>query len=195
MLIYYDSKKDMTPLLMGHDITKMLNAHDLSNRRIVILCIGSDRSTGDCLGPMIGHKLQGQLKHHANLTVFGTLQAPVHAINLVSTVNSIYDALEDPFIIAIDASLGKCDHIGFITLGTGGLRPGLGVKKELPEVGDIHITGIVNVSGNADTRILQTTRLSTIMTLADAITDGLMFTFNDMYSFQNITYQASYRRA
>ncbi|MGN0408352.1 MAG: spore protease YyaC [Bacteroides sp.] len=195
MLIYYDSKKDMTPLLMGHDIAKMLNAQNLHNRRIVILCIGSDRSTGDCLGPLIGYKLSGPLKHHPYLSVFGTLQAPVHAVNLVSTVNSIYESLGDPYIIAIDASLGKHDHIGFVTLGTGGLRPGLGVKKELPEVGDIHITGIVNVSGNADTRLLQTTRLSTIMTLADVITDGLIYTFNDMYSYQDITYQASYRRA
>ena len=25
---------------------------------IVILCIGTDRSTGDCLGPLVGHKLK-----------------------------------------------------------------------------------------------------------------------------------------
>ncbi|MEE0057969.1 MAG: DUF1256 domain-containing protein [[Bacteroides] pectinophilus] len=46
-------------------------------------------------------------------------------------------------------------------------------KKKLPEVGDIHITGIVNLSGGVDTVILQTTRLATIMTLADAIASGL----------------------
>ena len=33
-----------------------------------------------------------------------------------------------------------------MTLGSGPLKPGLGVKKKLPEVGDLHITGIVNSS-------------------------------------------------
>ena len=41
---------------------------------------------------------------------------------------------DNPFIIAIDASLGKEDHIGMMTLGSGPLKPGLGVKKKLPEV-------------------------------------------------------------
>ena len=66
---------------------------------------------------------------------------------------------------------------GFITIGTGPLKPGLGVKKKLPEVGDIHITGIVNNSGATDHVLLQTTRLSMIMTLADTITAALVQTF------------------
>ena len=77
----------------------------------------------------------------------------------------------------LDASLGKKEHIGFITIGTGPLKPGLGVKKKLPEVGDIHITGIVNNSGATDHVLLQTTRLSMIMTLADTITAALVQTF------------------
>lgn len=195
MLIYYDSRENITPELIGNDISEMINLKKLYERRIVILCIGSDRSTGDCLGPLIGYKLSERLLEHSCISVFGTLNSPVHAINLSGTVRTIYETFDDPYIIAIDASLGRRDHIGFVTLSTGGIRPGLGVKKELPEVGDISITGIVNTSGNTDNFLLQTTRLSTIMTLADAITNGIASAFSDSFDFGRITYQASYRHA
>ena len=77
------------------------------------------------------------------------------------------------FIIAIDASLGREEHIGLITLGEGPLKPGLGVKKKLPEVGAVHITGIVNSSSNSNHSILQTTRLYLIIQLADVIFNAL----------------------
>ena len=70
------------------------------------------------------------------------------------------------------SELGRKDHVGLITLGTGPLRPGLGVKKKLPEVGDIHITGIVNESSNENHSTLQTTRLYVIMQIADVITNA-----------------------
>ena len=76
------------------------------------------------------------------------------------------------FIIAIDASLGSKKHIGYITLGIGSLCPGLGVKKELPRVGDIFITGIINVSGTFEHFLLQTTRLSMVVDMADSIARG-----------------------
>ena len=87
---------------------------------------------------------------------------------------------DNPFIIAIDASLGKEDHIGMMTLGSGPLKPGLGVKKKLPEVGDLHITGIVKSSHDMESSTLQTTRLSIIFQIADAIVLALR-TFNDDY--------------
>ena len=73
---------------------------------------------------------------------------------------------------AVDASLGRRDHVGLITLGAGPLRPGLGVKKKLPEVGNVHITGIVNESSNESHSTLQTTRLCVIMQIADVITSA-----------------------
>lgn len=173
MLIYYDSREIMTPELISNDIRRILHQNVIPPQKLVILCIGSDRSTGDCLGPLIGYKLSQLIASSDDIAVFGTLSHPVHAVNLTETMQRIYRIYDNPYIIAIDASLGRRDHIGYITLGTGALRPGLGVKKELPEVGDIHITGIVNLSGGVDTVILQTTRLATIMTLADAIAAGL----------------------
>ena len=89
---------------------------------------------------------------------------------------------ENAFIIAIDASLGKSDHIGYITLGEGPLKPGAGVDKDLPEVGDLFITGIVNFSGMFDHMLLQTTRLNVVMSMADQICIAIRYCITNLKS-------------
>jgi len=140
---------------------------------IVFVCIGTDRSTGDSLGPIIGHKLK-EMKY-GNVHVFGDLDTPVHAKNLCETTSLIIDKYEKPFIIAIDACLGKIEHVGHITVGTGALKPGSAVNKDLEPIGDMHITGIVNFSGFMDFLILQNTRLGTVMKIADIISSGIRY--------------------
>ncbi len=163
---------------LSFELLKVFNDKKTRNRHKIILCIGSDRSTGDCLGPLIGYKLSQNLCPD-NVTVIGTLAQPVHALNLHDTLVHIKKNYDNPYIIAIDASLGQRDHIGYITLASGPLKPGLGVKKNLPSVGDIHITGIVNFSGGMENMILQTTRLSIIMKLADTISESLSLAMNE----------------
>jgi putative sporulation protein YyaC len=145
-------------------------------RPIVILCIGTDRSTGDCLGPLVGHKLSFSLKNK-NATVYGTLDKPVHAKNLNETLGMINRQHPNPFIIAIDASLGSIEKIGCITVGQGPLRPGAGVNKNLPRVGDMYISGVVNFGGFMEYLILQNTRLSLVMKMANIISSGIQYAF------------------
>lgn len=139
----------------------------------VIICIGTDRSTGDALGPIVGSKLKKLFPKHA--TIYGTLDNPVHAVNLTETLEQINSAHTNPYILAIDASLGKLNSVGALTLATGPLRPGAGVQKKLPEVGDIHLTGIVNVGGFMEYFVLQNTRLSIVMHMADKIASAIYF--------------------
>ena len=61
-----------------------------------------------------------------------------------------------------------------MTIGNGALYPGEKKKKNLPPVGDIHITGIVNIAGMLEHLTLQTTRLSTVVALADVIAGGIL---------------------
>lgn len=141
---------------------------------IVFVCIGSDRSTGDSLGPIIGHKLR-EMKY-GNVHVYGNLENPVHAKNLCETTNLILEKYEMPFIIAIDACLGRIEHVGHITVGKGALKPGSAVNKDLQPIGNMHITGIVNFSGFMDFLTLQNTRLCTVMKIADIISSGIRYT-------------------
>lgn len=140
---------------------------------VVILCIGTDRSTGDCLGPLVGHKLK--LIQYSRIYVYGTLDNPVHAKNLSEIISDIEARHDRPFIIAIDACLGKLERIGRISIGKGPLRPGAGVNKTLPEIGHIHIVGVVNLSGFMEYLILQNTRLNLVMRMADTISSGIHF--------------------
>ena len=53
------------------------------------------------------------------------------------------------------------------------MKPGAGVNKDLPPVGDIHLTGIVNVGGFMEYFVLQNTRLSIVFHMADVIAECL----------------------
>ena len=162
-------------------LLQMFEYHKIESREMIILCVGSDRSTGDSLGPLIGYKLG---KYHLkNVEIWGTLENPVHAANLADKIKEIAETKDKHFVLAIDASLGSKDHIGFVTLANGPLKPGLGVNKQLPDVGDIHITGIVNFSGMMESLLLQTTRLSMVMQLADTISKALLYAFKE-YSWK-----------
>ncbi|AZS18038.1 spore protease YyaC [Paenibacillus lutimineralis] len=138
---------------------------------IVIVCIGTDRSTGDCLGPLVGTSLSKWNSKHFH--VYGTLEEPVHAMNLRDTLQQINEKFNQPFIIGIDACLGQTSSVGSIQVVQGPLRPGAGVNKELPPVGDIHLTGIVNVGGFMEYFVLQNTRLSLVMRLSEIIASSV----------------------
>lgn len=160
--------------LFSKGFEKIFNScYNNSFSDIVILCIGTDRSTGDSLGPLVGHKLK--LIRYKNVYVYGTLDEPVHAKNLREVTERIKKDYVNPFIIAIDACLGKYERIGYITIGKGSLKPGAGVNKTLPEVGHIFIIGVVNMSGFAEYLILQNTRLNLVMRMADTISNGIHF--------------------
>ncbi len=174
MAYYFDSNNPDCAFHIYRHLSTILEMHHAFDKTIIIMCIGSDRSTGDSLGPMIGYKLSKY--SYKNVYIWGTLHAPVHAANLKENIREIHTIYNNPFIIAIDASLGSLEHIGHITVGKGPLKPGLGVKKRLPEIGDIHITGIVNTSSNMSNLLLQTTRLSNIMTMADVISTAIVNT-------------------
>ena len=150
---------------------RLITRNSIPPRKLVIICIGTDRSTGDSLGPLVGTHLSTMT--YPFVKVYGTLDHPVHAVNLEETLEEIRQEEGNPFIIAIDACLGRTESIGYISLKPGPLQPGTGVNKNLPEVGDVHIVGIVNVGGFMEYLVLQNTRLSIVMKMAEVISQGI----------------------
>jgi putative sporulation protein YyaC len=142
-------------------------------KSLVFVCIGTDRSTGDSLGPLIGYKIS-YLKQKG-VFIYGDLENPVHAKNIDEVMKNINLKYKNPFIIAIDACLGRMDHVGFVTIGEGSIKPGSGVNKNLTPVGNMHITGIVNYGGYMDFLVLQNTRLNIVMKMADLISTGIRY--------------------
>jgi putative sporulation protein YyaC len=163
---------------LGLEIYKM--AEWVPFPRIAIICIGTDRATGDSLGPITGEMLESRLKDFGvtEIKLFGTLKRPVHALNLPEAVSSAAGA-DTPFIIAVDACLGDARRVGYLSTGRGAVLPGAAMNKALPKVGDIYVTGIVNSfsgrSGEAEQALLQGTRLNLVMKMARVIAGGILF--------------------
>lgn len=164
------------PMFVDRFIWTFRQAYTLEHSDIIVMCIGTDRSTGDCLGPLVGYKL-ASMARWKNIFIYGTLDNPVHAKNLHSTLNHIKANYNRPFIIAIDACLGNHERVGCLIVEKGPISPGAGVNKKLPEVGDMYIIGVVNVGGLAEYLILQNTRLSLVMNMADIISRGMYLGF------------------
>ena len=148
-------------------------------KNIALICIGSDRATGDSLRPIIGNMLSQRVKS-AGVKVYGNLNCPVHAANIRNTINEINENGEDSLIIAVDAALSKCpERVGILNMGIGPLNPGAFAEKELPAVGHIYITGVVNWAGRLnDIETLQSTRLGFVMKMADIMSCGIAEALN-----------------
>lgn len=168
---YYEPGECFSPEQFGKQLSELICEvqKEKQKKDVLFLCIGSDRSTGDSLGPLTGYMLE---KNHFPF-VMGTLKDPVHAVNLEEAVTRLNTDCRDHVVVAVDASVGQKEHIGCITLGKGAIKPGLGVKKDLVAVGDIFITGIVGSSSRFEPFMLQNTRLSMVMELADCISRGI----------------------
>lgn len=139
--------------------------------KTLIVCIGTDKCIGDCLGPLVGTFLT---RNKYPYRVIGTLDSPAHAINLETVIRNIKINYPDYFIIAIDACLGYDDCVGDIQVKMGPVHPGKGVGKTLPRVGDISIVGVVDTIDNSDMFSIRNTRLSFIMNMADIIINALL---------------------
>lgn len=183
-----DTNADNAIMNICKSLNEIISNIYTPTQNMVVLCIGTDRSTGDSLGPLVGTKLSSALKN-SSITVLGTLHEPVHAKNLEDNIEYINSTINNPFIIAIDASLGRVDKVGHVSIFNGPIRPGAGVNKTLPHVGNIGITGVINVSGFMEYMVLQNTRLSVVMDLADKLSSSLYFTLKE-FSFGRFSAKA-----
>lgn len=161
---------------LANELIKILKKNHISEKQLIIMCIGTDRSTGDSLGPFVGSRLARLLP--SQVKVYGTLSNPVHAVNLEDKLKHVNSYFSTPFIIAVDASLGKKQNIGKVNINEKPLKPGTGVNKTLPEVGHCHITGTVNVGGFMEFMVLQNTRLNTVINLTMVISKGIILAIN-----------------
>ncbi len=137
----------------------------------IIVCIGTDRCIGDCLGPLVGTFLK---ERSFPLPVYGTISEPIHALNLEKRLTEIKSIHPKASIIGVDACLGDGDSIGEIQGRDYPIHPGKGVGKSLPDVGESSIIGIVDSSDNNELFTNRTIRLNLIMEMSQVISDGLI---------------------
>ena len=141
----------------------------------VIVCIGTDKCIGDCLGPLVGSILT---ENFYPLPVYGTLSSPIHALNIDERLDEIYANHPNASIIGVDACLGDEEDIGEIRIRDYAIHPGKGVGKELPEVGIASVIGIVDSSNNSEFFFSRSIRLSFIMNMAKIVSKIFIDAYN-----------------
>lgn len=146
----------------------------------VILCIGSDRITGDCLGPLCGHLLVNV--YNTPCYVYGTLNFPVTAKNLQATLDFIKVRHPNQKVWAVDASIGNSKDVGLIKLTTG-IYPGSFAGHHLPKSGSLGISACVASNNTND---FQTAKLGHVYNLANKIAQALNKSTRIHISLQNI---------
>lgn len=166
MEVHY--KNSFAAIKIGHYLAE----HIYKNSAIV--CIGTDKCIVDSLGPLIGTML---MKENLAIDVFGTLDKPVHAVNINEYIKLIRSKNYDN-IIAIDACLSSKKNQGIVEVRNGPITPGKGIGKLLPEIGDLSIIGIVDSSDKEFYNLVQDTRLSLIYEMSEVITEGIITAMN-----------------
>ena len=80
--VYYINAKKYTAVPeLGYRLQELISQHPATDLPPVVLCIGTDRVTGDSLGPLVGTFLHAYGSDRY-LSIYGTLDFPVHALNL-----------------------------------------------------------------------------------------------------------------
>ena len=77
---------------------------------IVFICIGSNKVTGDCLGPLVGSYLKSMYK----ATVYGDMENPINYQNAEKIMKKVENNNGESLKVVIDSALGK--NIGDIIM-------------------------------------------------------------------------------
>lgn len=168
-----DSAQDVADAL-AKVIPATLPLYDMT-----IACIGTDRSTGDALGPLVGTFLQRR-----GYRVIGTLEQPVTALDVPLLAKTLSQTPKQ--VLAVDSTMGPMSRVGAVDVRAAPLYPGRGVGKELPGIGTWSITACVAPSGFMEYFVLQNTRLGLVWQLAERIAQGIALRFPLTTSFDEV---------
>lgn len=103
----------------------------------VVVCIGTNKSFLDSVGPRVGTELFNNIP---NIIVYGTMDDNCHALSLGSKFKEIAELYPNKKVLAIDACCTRHpEKVGTIELLKGAIEPGAGVGKKLPSIGDFSI--------------------------------------------------------
>lgn len=163
-------------------ITEALKDLNADLKKPILVCIGSDLVLGDCLGPLVGTFLKTK---NLNSYIYGTLNAPITAKEVVYAGTYLKKMHKNSITISIDAAVGNERDVGLIKVINKGLKPGLGVNKDLQPIGDISIIGIVAEKSLKNYNLFNLTRLNLVYKMAQIISVGVEAYIKETFGINN----------
>ncbi len=159
------------------------------NKKPIFICIGSDLVLGDSLGPLVGTFLKNK---NLRSYIYGTLAFPITSKEVEYARTYLKQIHPNSISIAIDAAIGEKDDVGLIRVQSKGLKPGLGVNKNLGTVGDLSIVGIVASKSMQNYNLFNLTRLNLIYKMAETIANGIEKYINYQINKENFSIDSSF---
>jgi len=144
---------------------------------IVILCIGSNKIIGDCVGPMVGQNLNELLKQeNKKIIIYGNMKETINFKNAQKIITDIFQMYEKPFMITIDSALGTENMIKKIVVNEGWIQIGKSLGRSISYHSHINIKGVVgenkkNPKDNIET--LKKVKLEIVNELSNTVTKGI----------------------
>lgn len=109
--------------------------------KVIFVCIGTNRMTGDSFGPKVGDNLKSKFQNIPNIEVYGTVEEPVHFLNAKKYLQTINK--ENACIIVIDSAFASYQNIGNTYVNWGGMKLGKAFQKELYFPANMNIKTVI----------------------------------------------------
>ncbi len=138
----------------------------------VFVCIGTEKVFSDSLGPRVGSLLNSKMEKPC--FIYGLCEQNITAENLVYCHDFIRQMHPNSQIVVVDAAVGNAEQIGKIQISNGGIVPGAATNKNLPNIGDVSIVGIVADKGMADFYTLNTSKERLVNKVAQFIANSIV---------------------
>jgi len=149
---------------------------------ILFLCIGTEKISGDALGPIVGTMLRE--KYKLPYPVLGTEENPINGKNVGEYKRLIKERFPNHKVIAIDSAVGEEKDLWTIKIKEGGVRAGGALSPENEYFGEIGILAVVAQKGN----VLQNLMLSPypkVLALAERIALMIVKVFASVKNLSN----------
>mgnify|MGYP004470691833 FL=1 len=146
---------------------------------LVFICIGTDRMTGDCFGPIVGSKLKELLENYNifNINIYGSLEENICYTNIENVIEIIKNRHPNACIIVIDAALSKKENIGKVFVSREKTMLGKGLNKNKIEIGDLSIKAVVGKNNKIpyyNFTVLQNVSLNVVIRMASMVAEGIV---------------------
>ena len=165
-------------------IAKALEKYvDDKSENVVFVFVGTDSNIGDSLAPLCTTFLNINM---GNVFVYGNLNEPITAKEVPFMAKYLKIAHPTSTVVVIDAAVGKKWDVGRVKVQKSGIKPGLGVNKNLPMMGDISIIGVVGEKEDFKNGILPQIRLSKVYCMAKNIAKGIENFLNAKFASKTV---------
>ena len=104
------------------------------------VCIGTNKIIADSFGPRDGNKLKQVFYSSPEISVYGTMQNPVHLKNATYFLEELENKKQ---IILIDSAIGKREDIGNTYVNRGGMEIGKAFNQSIYFPANINIKTVI----------------------------------------------------